>query len=804
LLPNPFELYDMIGNVQELCEDGCFDDRYQTYSTSVAIDPMASWVDKPLRILRGGDYKFEVLGCRSAYRNRGFPTTGYNLQGFRVALPVDAVRQRLQLSGQESVLPVPAEAKVAVDLTPPAPLGTWEMGPEPPWFGPKWWGEPNPIQTSAALPGLIERPARLPGIKRWNVDTAWPRGSVIVARYSPDSRWLAIGAHDGHVRIYAADSMELVCLLPGRSGEHGVLDLSWHPDSERLAVSADGNGDGQALRIWSRTGALLFEETTPSYGSVAWSHSGDWLAEGSTHRVAIRRADGTVDRVLVKGSTLGVYRGGSMAWSPDDASIACRHYSGDVRVWNVASGESVLLAENSKPGFGGGFGLEWSRAGWLAVVEPKQLRLFHPASQASRTIAFDSTRSVAWFPDGLRGVLNSGYSHASLWNVEEGQEPLPMSVEWDANQALAVSPDGQRVALARQAVHIYGADLKERLFQSPRSANNTENVIWSRDGQRLATCIAESGTLLEWSVEGRRTAAVPLGAINCRVQSGPDGQYLLCGGSRPGLWLVAPSQSPRQIVTTFCTSADWSADGRYIAAGSLAGVVMILNARGEIVAEMPAGEGAAEVAWSPGSHRLAVHCGRQIFVCDPQAGWKLIPGATTELTPDQERPPIWAPDGQRFSCRSLGWFDPQGQRIADQHPQYPLAWRPDGQRLLDAWFACFMPGGSLAARREFNGYNYGPRSLPQYHPRGHLVAANYVQGALVACRETDVQPYWHIVLLPGDQSATFSAAGELLDGKPEEIDQYLAYFIDRGNGRIETLTPAEFRKLQPASRAPMN
>lgn len=51
--------------------------------------------------------------------------------------------------------------------------------------------------------------------------------------------------------------------------------------------------------------------------------------------------------------------------------------------------------------------------------------------------------------------------------------------------------------------------------------------------------------------------------------------------------------------------------------------------------------------------------------------------------------------------------------------------------------------------------------------------------------------------LPDNKSVTFSAAGELIDGKPEEIDQYLVYYIDRGDGRIETLTPAEFCKLLP-------
>ena len=28
-----------------------------------------------------------------------------------------------------------AASQVALDLTPPEPLGTWAMGPEPPWFG---------------------------------------------------------------------------------------------------------------------------------------------------------------------------------------------------------------------------------------------------------------------------------------------------------------------------------------------------------------------------------------------------------------------------------------------------------------------------------------------------------------------------------------------------------------------------------------------------------------------------------------------------------------------------------------------
>jgi hypothetical protein len=94
--------------------------------------------------------------------------------------------------------------------------------------------------------------------------------------------------------------------------------------------------------------------------------------------------------------------------------------------------------------------------------------------------------------------------------------------------------------------------------------------------------------------------------------------------------------------------------------------------------------------------------------------------------------------------------------------------------------------------------NNNMTSSKAWHPRGNMIAYNSGQSMVSVVRESDLQPHWHAVLLPQGKSATFSGAGELLNSNPEEFDSYLVYYIDRGDGRIETLTPAEFRELLPA------
>jgi formylglycine-generating enzyme required for sulfatase activity len=83
-LVNEWGLYDMHGNVYELCWDwsGAYLDGDQT-------DPMGALVHNKFRVIRGGSYSDYSRNLRSAMRFSRTPFNGVSDTGFRVALPAE-------------------------------------------------------------------------------------------------------------------------------------------------------------------------------------------------------------------------------------------------------------------------------------------------------------------------------------------------------------------------------------------------------------------------------------------------------------------------------------------------------------------------------------------------------------------------------------------------------------------------------------------------------------------------------------------------------------------------------------------
>ena len=122
LQANPFGMHDLQGNVWEWCQDPWELTYYGQFQEQPALDPNGPPPkDDAVRVMRGSAWPFPAFACRASYRHTLGALVRLEQIGFRVSLPVDAVRQAMkgqvvvELLGQEerNVLKA-AEAFLAV------------------------------------------------------------------------------------------------------------------------------------------------------------------------------------------------------------------------------------------------------------------------------------------------------------------------------------------------------------------------------------------------------------------------------------------------------------------------------------------------------------------------------------------------------------------------------------------------------------------------------------------------------------------------------------------------------------------
>ncbi len=100
LKSNPFGLFDMHGNVWELVQDGWNANWYGQFPEQPVIDPNSPFFSNFQRVIRGGNWIGAASYCRSSDRSPSDSSTRVSLVGFRVSLPVDAVRELLKAQPQ--------------------------------------------------------------------------------------------------------------------------------------------------------------------------------------------------------------------------------------------------------------------------------------------------------------------------------------------------------------------------------------------------------------------------------------------------------------------------------------------------------------------------------------------------------------------------------------------------------------------------------------------------------------------------------------------------------------------------------
>ncbi len=160
----------------------------------------------------------------------------------------------------------------------------------------------------------------------------------------------------------------------------------------------------------------------------------------------------------------------------------------------------------------------------------------------------------------------------------------------------------------------------------------------------------------------------------------------------------------------------------------------------------------------------------------------------------------WSPDGRRIA--SAGMTARLWQADGTPGPVWRgdwggvqcIAWGPDSHRYATGsrhgtvrlWEVPMTPGPVMKAQGDHID------SLA-WTPDGRSLASASNDSTIVVWDTGTAEPEWTAVLLPNRQSVTFSAAGQILHGDPDVIEENLIYLVEKPSGAMELLRPSEFR-----------
>jgi WD40 repeat protein len=602
------------------------------------------------------------------------------------------------------------------------------------------WPVP-PVETDA-LAGLVPDPAARPGGGRWQIETRRPRTPINALAWSADGGRIACATRERLVRIYDAESLDLVGVRAGHVA--AVTAVAWAPDGKRLAAAgedgvvrlwqADGSPGpvlkGHSGRVrcvaWSPDGKQLAsasddatvqiwrDDGTPgpilghaeAVSSVAWSPDGKRLASGcGDPQVRLWSAEGTLVRVL-EGHTQAV---SAVAWSPDGRQLASAETAAttsnpdpNIRLWSADGAPGAVLTGHTKAITA----LAWSPDGAHLVSGDRgfSIRLWTGAGHPDKVINTSLLVSaLTWSPDGTRFAAGSSQHQHEVQLYKADGTPAARLENCPGIRQVAVSPDGLRFAISSinfNLLYIYYNDKRV----SRRLLGHAEAVSalgWNRNGTQLASGDIRGGMRL-WRSDGMPGPVLSghSQSITCVAWS-PDGQWLASAGYDRTVRLWRSDGTPGPVLEGHGGSIEimaWSADGRRLVLSSDDGTVRLWGSDGtpgEILRQSDTHlQGAA---WSPDGTRLIASDPRRMLQLWNGSG---VPGPTLRNTP--------------LGVSEIAW-DPDGERLVLGNYILPKVWLTDirgsvGQTLTlhpdsdAAFFVASMARGAKLAAVSHDGY----------------------------------------------------------------------------------------------------
>ena len=359
---------------------------------------------------------------------------------------------------------------------------------------------------------------------------------------------------------------------------------TWHlPDG---AIARLGKGI-----IGERDRAIAFSSDSQHF-AVA-SGIGVWLYDVATSR----------ELALLTGHESGVR---SVAFSPDNRTLASGAMDATIRLWNVVSGEHIATFEGHRS--------------WV--------------------------NSVSFSSDGT--MLASGGDTVRLWDVATGENIFTLEGHTGQVNSVSFSPDGTILASgsADQTVKLWNIATEENIFTLEGHTGQVNSVSFSPDGTILASG-ARDKTIRLWDVKtGTNTAILRHRSIVFSVSFSPDGKTLASTSyGEVKLWdIEAKTDIATFVHTHWVRSVAFSPNGSTLAAGAGDGLINLWDVETKNFVTLRHTRGVESVAFSPDGTTLA-------------AGVNLWDVATGRNVTTLERyvgPVTFSPDGTTLAS-GTGW-----------------------------------------------------------------------------------------------------------------------------------------------------